>query len=549
MTREAVGRRLVVAAFAVCAVGSCGPRDRSAARVSHPLGTEPLVWSEEQLIMANDTVEFGQFGYAISLADERALVGAYGDEEYRGAVYVLVRSGSVWSEEQKLIASDGAVGDDFGWSVALDGDRALVGAYAGDAVRRAAYVFVRSGSSWTEEQKLVASDPAEEDDFGWSVSLDGDRALVGAYGNDDGRGAAYVFVRSGSTWTEEQKLVASDMAEQSFGWSAALAGDRALVGAPGNDTARGAAHVFVRSGSSWTEEQKLVSSDLEDGDRFGVAVALTEARALVGAYWDDTLRGSAYVFARSAGSWTEEQKLVSSGGMSGDRFGGSLSLGDRRAVIGAYASEYARGTAYVFARSGSVWTEEQALVGSDLVEGENFGWSVSLADDHLMVGAHYAYNLRGSVYVFARALDDGEPCPTDTECASGFCVDGVCCDSICGGTCEACTAGLKGEGEDGACGFVAPGQNPPKSSADPTVDCPPDAACGSTGKCVSEDVGAPTAIASGDDSGCGCRAGGSRGLGVRSSLGLGMVLLLLGRRRSAALQPAVAPQQVLTSVA
>src|SRR5262249_50061928 len=150
------------------------------------------------------------------------------------------------------------------------------------------------------------------------------------------------------SWTEEQKLVASDgIASDGFGTSVALADARAVVGAPGTDTSRGAAYVFVRSGSSWTEEQKLVAADGVASDNFGNAVALAGARALVGAYWTDGLRGAAYVFVLDGVSWAEEQKLVAGDGADSDRFGSSVSLAAGRALV----SSAGRGAAYVFARS------------------------------------------------------------------------------------------------------------------------------------------------------------------------------------------------------
>ena len=170
----------------------------------------PLVWGGEQKLLASDAAELDQFGCSVSLANDRALVGAYGESDGRGAAYVFVKSGDAWIEEQKLVASDGAEADKFGSSVSLGADRILVGAYGADASRGAAYVFVKSGNSWTEEQKLVASDGAAGENFGYSVSLAGDRALIGAHGSGAARGAAYVFVKSGDSWTEEQKLVASD---------------------------------------------------------------------------------------------------------------------------------------------------------------------------------------------------------------------------------------------------------------------------------------------------------------------------------------------------
>ncbi len=174
--------------------------------------------------------------------------------------------------EFKLTASDAAAGDSFGWSVALDGDLALVGAWHdGDAGRDSgsAYVFVRSGTTWSQKAKLTASDAGQGDRFGWSVALSGETAVVGAPGNDDAgtsSGSAYVFVRSSTGWVEQAKLTASDAAERdNLGHSVALSGDTALVGALfdniGSDYSQGSAYVFRFDGTNWNEEAKLTASD------------------------------------------------------------------------------------------------------------------------------------------------------------------------------------------------------------------------------------------------------------------------------------------------
>jgi hypothetical protein len=214
-----------------------------------------------------------------------------------GARYPVVID-PTWSEQQKLTASDAAWNDDFGTSVALSGDTAVVGAPFDDDAGSAsgsAYVFVRSGTRWSQQQKLTASDAAPNDDFGLAVALSGDTAVVGAENN-----SAYVFVRSGTRWSEQQKLTASDAAAGAggfFGNSVAVSGDTAVVGAyadvdAGGDS--GAAYVFVRSGTRWSEQQKLTASDAAAGIRFGNSVAVSGDTAVVGAYADD----SAYVFVR-----------------------------------------------------------------------------------------------------------------------------------------------------------------------------------------------------------------------------------------------------------
>ncbi len=273
-------------------------------------------FSEEQKLTASDADAFDQFGNAVALSGDRAIVGALGNDDAglnSGAAYVFAFDGSTWTEEQKLTASDADAEDLFGNAVALSGDRALIGAGLNDDAGSgsgAAYVFAFDGSTWTEEQKLTASDANAEDLFGASVAISGDHALVGATSDDDGgfnSGAAYVFAFDGSIWAEEQKLTASDAdAGDQFGQSVSLSGDRALVGAIGDGDAgsfSGAAYVFAFDGSTWAEEQKLTASDADEFAQFGFSVSLSGDRALVGAIGDDDAAsgsGAAYVFEAAA---------------------------------------------------------------------------------------------------------------------------------------------------------------------------------------------------------------------------------------------------------
>jgi len=225
-----------------------------------------------------------------------------------------VRSGGTWTEQQKLTASDATVFDSFGFSVAISGDTAVAGAYGDDTPAGtdagSAYVFVRSEGTWTEQQKLTASDAAAEDLFGGSVAISGDTVVAGAYVDDtpagEDTGSAYVFVRSGGTWTEQQQLTASDAAaDDGFGLSVAVSGDTVVAGAYLDETPAGeyagSAYVFVRSGGAWTEQQKLTASDAAAEDEFGYSVAVSGDTVVAGAPFDSTpageFAGSAYVFA------------------------------------------------------------------------------------------------------------------------------------------------------------------------------------------------------------------------------------------------------------
>ncbi len=380
----------------------------------------PVAWGQQYetgtLLPASG--QSGDFaGAAVAISGDAALVGAYGDQTHgndSGAVYVFRRDApsDMWQEEAKLLASDGAAVDKFGFSVALDGDRALVGAYLDDdngADSGSAYVFGYDSvtGTWQEEAKLVSSDSMAYDFFGISVALDGDRALVGAYFDDDNgadSGAAYLFNYDSvsGTWQEEAKLVASDgAADDWFGFSAALSGDRALVSAHRDDDSgfnSGAAYIFAYDSVSgtWQEEAKLTAADGASYDYFGISVALSGEIALVGAEQDDdngSGSGSAYLLRRDSvsGTWYEEAKLLASDGSGGDYFGGSVAIMSDRALVGASndAAPYAgSGSAFVFRyhTPSGTWYEEAKLTASKGDYHDGFGSHVALSDDVALIG-------------------------------------------------------------------------------------------------------------------------------------------------------------------
>ena len=244
------------------------------------------------------------------------MAGAPGDDNgpknNQGAAYVFTRSGTIWTEQAKLTASDGEANDFFGASVAIDGDTLVAGAFLDDTGAKsdqgAAYVFTRSGTIWTEQQKLAASDGEDGDRFGFSVAIDGDTVVAGAPNDDNGpninQGAAYVFTRSGTIWTEQAKLTASDgETVDEFGFSVAIEGDTAVVGSRfarlGVNLSRGAAYVFTRDGTIWSEFQKLFASDGKVDDQFGFSVAIDGNTVVAGAILADGVKknsGAAYVF-------------------------------------------------------------------------------------------------------------------------------------------------------------------------------------------------------------------------------------------------------------
>jgi len=249
------------------------------------------------------SIEFFIFASSSSTAliDNNEYCLTQNDEYYTNIQQTLKTcriSDNNWSQQANLLASDGADGDFFGQSVSIYEDVALVGSPNNDEngeTAGAAYIFTRSGDNWVEQEKLLASDGTEGNSFGCSVSIEGDYALIGAYLNDDfghASGSAYVFMRSGETWTEQAKLLASDGAIGDwFGWSVSIDGDYAIIGSIHDDTSNGidsgSAYLFKRSSDIWSEQTKIIASDGYNGDFFGQSVSIDEDYALIGAYLND----------------------------------------------------------------------------------------------------------------------------------------------------------------------------------------------------------------------------------------------------------------------
>jgi len=262
---------------------------------------------------------------------------------------VFTGSGSTWTQRAKLTATGGAPGDRFGYAVALSGSVAVIGATGSNSNTGAAYVFTGSGSTWTQQAKLTAADGAAGDYFGYAVALSGSTALVGAPGKSTSTGAAYVYAGSGSSWPQQAELTAPDPATTAyFGWSVALSGSTALVGAPGNNNYTGTAYVFTGSGSSWPQQAEFTGSGSAQGGKFGISVAITGTTAVVGAPLNNGGAGAAYLFTGSASSWPQQAELTAADAATGDHFGNSVTLSGSTAVVGAPGKNSTTGAAYVF---------------------------------------------------------------------------------------------------------------------------------------------------------------------------------------------------------
>ena len=359
--------------------------------------------TEDQRLAPAGAQTGDQFGTAVAQDGDTLIVGAPGAGT--GTAHVFTRNGDSWTEVQTLTGSDAALDDQFGAVVVVSGDTAIVGAPNHDNFAGAVYIFTRTDGTWTEQQKLIASDAPFIDSFGAALAIHEDTLVVGAPFSD----AAYIFSRTGTTWTESQRLdngsgLAFEISD--FGISVAVQDDTVLVGsATGADEfgiQAGTVHVFERQTSQWVEVQTLTASDGDDFSVFGISLALDGDTLVVGAIFADNGRsedgeeGAAYVFTRTNGTWTEQQKLIASDGTFFEIFGWATALDGDTLVVGAVlegptdeaqdASPLATGAAYVFTRTNGTWTERQKLVASDGQTEDLFGGSLALDGLTLVVG-------------------------------------------------------------------------------------------------------------------------------------------------------------------
>jgi hypothetical protein len=452
-----------------------GVNDRGA---RYPLTIDPI--AQQAYLKASNTGAYTWFGESVAVSGDTVVVGARWEASSAtgvngnqsdnsawgaGAAYVFVRNGTTWSQQAYLKASNTGALDQFGYSVAVSGDTIVVGAYSEDSNATgvngdqgndnapdsgAAYVFVRSGTTWSQQAYLKASNTGADDRFGVEVAVSGDTIVVGALqeaSNATGvngdqsnngttwAGAAYVFVRSGTTWSQQAYLKASNTGLfDRFGESVAVSGDTIVVGARfeasnatgvngdqsnNGATGAGAAYVFVRSGTTWSQQAYLKASNTGMLDLFGfvsvsgdtvVVGAAQEASNATGVNGDQSNdnapdSGAAYVFVRSGTSWSQQAYLKASNTDAGDEFGYSVSVSGDAVVVGAWREDSnakgingdqsdnsfgEAGAAYVFTRvCGTGWSQQAYLKASNTGADDRFGESVAVSGDTIVVGAFW----------------------------------------------------------------------------------------------------------------------------------------------------------------
>ena len=402
-------------------ITTAGAPATSSSSLTIVASTPPNAQQGNKLVgTGNVGAAFQGYSVAVSADGNTAIVGGLYDNANQGAAWVYTRSGGTWTQQGNKLVGTGNVGSaNQGWSVAVsaNGNTAIVGGASDNGGEGAAWVFTRSGSTWTQQgSKLVGTGAVGAYVYqGYSVSLsaDGNTAIVGGYVDDNYQGAAWVYTRTGSTWTQQgSKLVgtgAVGAAGQGGAVSLSADGNTAVVGGTGDDSDQGATWVYMRSGSTWTQQgSKLVGTGAVGAAYQGYSVSLSADgnTAIVGGYYDNSFQGAAWVFTRSGSTWTQQgNKLVGTGNIGAANQGWSVSLSadGNTAMVGGYIDDNYQGAAWLYTRSGSTWIQQGSkLVGTGNVGIASQGTSVSLSADGntAMVGGPYDNNVGGAAWVY-----------------------------------------------------------------------------------------------------------------------------------------------------
>ena len=362
----------------------------------------------EVIISPSDGYKYDYLGFATSIWNNIALIGAYKHDHYQkdsGAAYIYQFDGTAWQALQKIYASDGARKGYFGSAVSIFDSQIVVGAYNDDTLGKtagAAYIFEFIDNKWVETAKVNASDGKRNDYFAQSVDIYNNIMVAGAYKSDTygtNSGAAYVFEKKDDSWTETCRLYPYNLQKYDyFGISTAIYENNIIIGAHGDDyrgSASGTAYIFEKIDNAWEQKEKLIPEGLRSNDYFGFCVDISKKYAVVGAYKTDKIgpnTGAAYVYEKNDGRWINSATLYPWEAKGYDYFGSSVSVSDDYIVVGAYGDKkngWQSGAGYVFQNINGIWKEICYLTASDGDSNDKFGYSVSISKNgQVLVGAY-----------------------------------------------------------------------------------------------------------------------------------------------------------------
>ncbi len=361
-------------------------------------------YAQQQKLLPDDGKAKDSFGYSVAIDGATALVGSHRADAQNiqdsGAGYIYSLGSSGWQQQAKLIAKPAYINDTLGGNVALKQNMAMLGVRGRDEDAGAVLAFEKEDNSWSQKQLLTAPDRKAGDTFGQSIALTERFLVIGAPHSNapsEDSGSVYVYQREESSWQFHSKLTAKDgTAGDLFGISVAIDGNTILIGADLNDQLAenaGAVYAFEFDGKQWLQQAKLVASDGADTDIFGVRVALSGDTALISARRDDVENigkdaGSAYIFERVNGQWSQTQKLVAPDGKADDRFARGVALNKDTALISAMHHDSAgnnAGALYMFKKQLGQWRYTSKIVAQDGVAGDRFGWNIGVTEKRVIV--------------------------------------------------------------------------------------------------------------------------------------------------------------------
>ena len=395
MRRSAVGGLLVVAATSLPFLVS------SASAVAASPRAAPSIGKQLAELKCSDTLTGDAVGVSVAISGTTALVGAPGSAKDAGRAYVFTETAAHWNEVAELKGSDTVASDFFGYSVAISGTTAVVSApgFAKNAGR--AYIFARTPTGWKQAAELKGSDTVAGDYFGDSLAISGATTFVGADGHVKSAGRAYVFTNVATGWEQVAELKGSDtVAGDGFGYAVAISGTTVIVGAPDHAKDAGRAYVFTDATAGWKQAAELKGSDTVANNGFGVSVAISGMTAIAGAPGFSKAAGRAYVFAKTGGVWTQARELKGLDTVASDDFGYTVAISNATAVAGAPGFSKAAGRAYVFTNTATGWKQAVKMKGSDTVAADYFGYSVAISGTTAIVGADGHAKSAGRAYLF-----------------------------------------------------------------------------------------------------------------------------------------------------
>jgi hypothetical protein len=395
MRRSLVGGLLVVAATSLPLLVSSAPA------VAASLRAAPSILKQLAELKGSDTLSGDAVGVSVAISGTTALVGAPGSAKDAGRAYVFAETAAHWNEVAELEGSDTVAGDFFGYSVAISGTTAVVSApgFAKNAGRT--YIFARTAAGWKQAAELKGSDTVAGDYFGESLAISGATTVVGADGHAKSAGSVYVFTSTAAGWKQVDELKGSDtVGGDGFGYAVAISGTTAVVGAPDHATDAGRVYMFANTAAGWKQAAELKGSDTVTDNGFGVSVAISGMTAIVGAPGFSKAAGRAYVFAKTGGVWTQATELKGLDTVASDDFGYTVAISNTTAVAGAPGFSKTAGRAYVFTNTASGWKQAAKLKGSDTVAADYFGYSVAISGTTAIVGADGHAKSAGRAYVF-----------------------------------------------------------------------------------------------------------------------------------------------------